>query len=436
MDDLPPRQIDLLKTSRFLPLFITQFLGAFVDNLYKNALVVLILYGMADTLEGDPKLLTTLAAAVFIFPFLIFSAIAGKLADTHPKDSMMRIVKLFEIGIAGIGTLSLFLESIPLSFLTLFLLGTHSAFFAPCKYSILPQHLHRNELIGGNAVINTGTFLAILIGTIAGTLLMGLDSGKALVSGLFFLAAIGGYWSSVYIPLAPPPQASIKIPLNPFRENYELLRFGYTYDRRITIAILAKAWFFFIGSLFLAQFANYTHGTIKGDENILTLFLFLFSVGIGCGGLLNNTLLKGRITTKFVPWTGLAISAFSIDLYFASQSILPQTEGMMSLTMFLSHLSNWRIIIDLFFVSACGGLFVIPLSAFIQDKAPESDRARIIATSSVSDSIFIIISALLSAVLIGQGATIPDLFLIFAVLNIAASAYLKQSAYKKKSKET
>jgi hypothetical protein len=415
-----PNQLALLKTNRFLPLFITQFFGAFMDNLYKNALVVLILYGMSGKLDADPKLLTTLAAAVFIFPFLIFSAIAGKLADMTPKDRIMRLVKIFEIGIAGLGTISLFLESIPLSFLTLFALGTHSAFFAPCKYSILPQHLHQSELIGGNAVINTGTFLAILFGTISGTMLMTLPHGAAYVSLAMFAVSIIGYISSVKIPLAPPPQPYKKFPLNPFKENWELLHFAYAYDKKITMAILGKAWFFFIGSLFLAQFANYTHDTIHGSEAVLTFFLFLFSVGIGVGGLLNNRILKGKISTHLVPLAGFAISAFSIDLYFASDA-LKQPETFLTFAEFLSLPQSWRIIADLFLVSASGGLFLIPLSAYIQDNAPESDRARIIAASSVSDSIFIILSALLSAALIGYGMAVPTLFLTFGLLNIAAT---------------
>lgn len=416
----PPNQLTLLTSARFLPLFVTQFFGAFMDNLYKNALVVLILYGMAGQLEGDPKLLTTLAAAVFIFPFLLFSAIAGKLADTTPKDRMMRWVKLLEIGIAGLGTISLYMESIPLCFLTLFALGSHSAFFAPCKYSILPQHLRQTELIGGNAVINTGTFLAILLGTISGTMLMTLDNGKAYVSAMMFVVSIIGYVASLRIPLAPPPQSYKYLPLNPLRENFELLRFAYAYDKKITMAITGKAWFFFIGSMFLAQFANFTHGTVHGSESVLTLFLFLFSVGIGLGGMCNNYLLKGQIKTHLVPWAGFAISAFSIDLYFASQAVQPAANGLVLLDTFLAHIPNWRIIIDLFLVSACGGLFVIPLSAYIQDQAPESDRARIIAASSVSDSLYIVISALLCAVLIGQNMTIPELFLIFGILNIIA----------------
>ncbi len=419
-------QLSLLGLRRFLPLFITQFFGAFMDNLYKNALVVMILYGMSGELNTDPKLLTTLAGAIFIFPFLIFSAIAGKLADTTPKDRIMRWVKIFEIGVAGLGTISLFLESIPLSFLTLFALGAHSAVFAPCKYSILPQHLMQSELIGGNAVINTGTFLAILFGTISGTMLMTLNNGAAYVALMMFCVAIIGYIASCKIPQAPPPQPYRYFPWNPFKENFELLRFGYGYNKNITRAILAKGWFFFMGGMFLSQFANFTHDTIHGSESVLTLFLFLFSIGIGIGGLLNNRLLDSQIKTNLVAWAGFGMSFFSIDLYFASQNILPHTDVMMPLTTFLSYVSNWRIIIDLFLVSACGGLFIIPLSAYIQDKAPESDRARIIATSSVTDSIFIIASALLCSVLIGQNMTIPALFLTFGAINIIVCLYLQR----------
>src|SRR3990167_5195233 len=423
-----PNQFLLLREKKFLPLFITQFLGAFHDNLYKNALVVLIIYHLATQLGYDDKtqqLLTTLAAGILILPFFLFSAMGGQLADKFPKERVMQGVKIFEIGIAAIGSMSLFMEWLPLCYLTIFALGTHSAIFAPSKYSILPQHLNQNELIGGNALLNTGTFLAILLGTIVGTVTMSAEVGVYIVSALMFITAITGYFSSRLIPSAPPKDASLKFSLNPFTETFAVMKYTLNQPRDITLSMLGKAWFFLVGSMFMAQFANFTKGNLGGNEHILTLFLVLFSIGIAVGGLCNNKLLKGQISAVFVPLAALGLTIFSVDIYYASLSAYQPPAGtLIGISEFISHADNWRIIFDVFMVAFFGGLYVVPLSAIIQDRTPEATRARIMAGSSIIDSLFMVVSAVVSSGLFWMGWTIPELFLGFAIPNAFAAIYI------------
>ena len=423
-----PNQFLLLKQRKFLPLFITQFLGAFTDNLYKNALVVLIIYHLATSLGYDEKtqqLLATLAAGIFLLPFFFFSAMGGQLADKFPKEIIMQKVKLFEIAIAVMGAMSLCLEWLPLCYLTLFALGTHSAIFAPSKYSILPQHLNQNELIGGNAILNTGTFLAILCGTIVGTVTMSAQMGIYIVSIIMLLSAVIGYISSLRIPHAPPKAAHLKFSYNIFKETWGVMKYTLSTSRDIKLAILGKAWFFFIGSLFMAQFANFTKTNLGGNEHILTLFLVLFSVGIALGGLCNNKLLKGNISAVFVPFAALGITVFSGDIYFASLLIIPPQPGLfIGIPEFLSQFQNWRILYDVFMVAFFGGIYVVPLSALIQDRTPTETRARMMAGSSITDSLFMVVSALISAVLITIGWNIPELFLGAAIINLFVAFYL------------
>jgi len=422
-----PNQFSLFSQRKFLPLFITQFLGAFHDNLFKNAFIVLIIYHLATDLGYDDKtqqLLTTLAAGIFILPFFFFSAMGGQLADKFPKQIVMQWVKIFEMLIAAMGSIALLSEYLPLCYLTLFALGTHSAIFAPSKYSILPQHLQQNELIGGNALLNTGTFLAILLGTIIGTMVMGIEAGVYLMSLLMFITAIIGYMASRYIPSAPPQAINLKFSLNPLTETVKVMKYTLSRSQNIMIPILGKAWFFLIGSMYMAQFANFTKSNLGGDEHILTLFLILFSVGIAIGGLCNNTLLKGKITAVFVPAGMIGLSLFSLDIYFASLTVYTPPQGtLMGIFEFVKHNENWRLMLDVFMIAFFGGLFVVPLSSIIQDRTPNDTRARMMAGSSIIDSLFMVLSALLSALLISQGNSIPELFLWFAIANIPVALF-------------
>ncbi len=414
-------QFLLLKTRRFAPLFVTQFLGAFHDNVFKNAFVVLLLFDTASHVD-NPKLLTTLAAGVFIFPFVLFSALGGQLADKYAKEKVIRVVKVVEIGIALLGIAAILSSSIFLSFLTLFALGTHSTFFGPSKYSILPQHLKEEELIGGNALINTGTFLAILCGTIAGTALVTLPQGKIIISGILLGVALCGYMSSRFVPPAAAKEPDIKLNYNPVTETFIILRQAFSQPKRVVRCMLGISWFWFLGAMFMAQLPNFTHDSIGANEHVLSLFLVLFSAGIAVGGLFNNKLLRGRIEGVYVPLAVVGISVFSFDLYFASDKIIPG--ALAGLPEFIASIGNWRIIADILMIAICGGLFVVPLNAIVQHLIPENQRARILAGSAIMNALMMAASSVLSAILIGRGFSTTELFLTFAVANMAVALYI------------
>ena len=424
-------QFLLLKSKCFLPLFLVQFLGAYHDNLFKNALVVMILYGLGAAQPENPAMLVTLAAGVFILPFVLFSAIGGELADKFAKERVIRAVKLAEVIIALLGTAALLSSSIVLCFIVLFLLGAQSAFFGPSKYSILPQHLDREELIGGNALINTGTFLAILIGTISGTVLITFSIGEILVSALLILCAVSGYLASRTIPAAPPKATGLKLDLNPVTETVRILRQSFVQGPIIRDCIIGVAWFYFLGGMFLAQLPNFTKQVLHVDEQVLAFFMALFSIGIAIGGLLNNRLLKGEIKASLSPWAGLLISAFSIDLYFASGHVHAHGGTLMGLETFLSEPAHWRVITDLALIAMSGGLFVVPLNAMIQHSVNEDIRARILAGSGIMNALFIIGSSVFSALLIARGFSIDEMFVAFAVLNLGMAGYMYRLHDKK-----
>ncbi len=417
-------QFALLGSKRFLPLFVTQFLGAFHDNLFKNALIVLLLYGVGSVASDDSALLVTLAAGLFILPFVLFSALGGQLADKFSKHRVIRIVKLAEIGIAFLGGAALLSGSVILSFMALFALGAQSAFFGPSKYSILPQHLETDELIGGNALLNTGTFLAILFGTIAGTVLITMGAGKLLVGGLLVLCAVCGYLASRFIPEALPKAPDLKLDFNPLTETFDILKHTLRQKRGVVQAMLGVAWFYFLGGMFMAQMPNYTEGTLGANEHVLAFFLVIFSVGIAIGGLLNNRLLKGRVEAVYVPLAALGITIFSIDLYFAGGAAQSVSGELLDINTFLATLSNWRIIIDISMIALCGGLFVVPLNTIIQHYTPEDIRARILAGSAIMNALFGIASVAISALLIAKGWETRELFLAFAVMNAFVALYI------------
>ncbi len=401
-------QFLLLKSRRFAPLFVTQFLGAFHDNLFKNAMVVLLLFGTAEHTDG--KILTTLAAGLFILPFVLFSALGGQLADKFPKERVIRMIKTVELGIAVLGMIALFSGSTPLMFLTLFSLGTHSAFFGPSKYSILPQHLERDELIGGNALLNTGTFLAILAGTIVGTSLITMATGKIIISVLLLACAVAGYVASRFIPAAPPVARGMKINFNLLTETRDVVSYALTRPRGVVLAILGIAWFWFMGGMFMAQLPNFVQETLGADEHVLTILLVLFSVGIAAGGLLNSRLLRGRVEAVYVPLAALGMTIFSLDLFSASSGL----PGYLPL----------RVAFDIAIIAICGGLFVVPLNAIVQDRTPEDHRARVMAGSAIVNAGFMVASAIFSVALIAADLDVRGLFLVFAIANAGVALYI------------
>lgn len=425
-------QFDLLKDIRFAPLFVTQFLGACHDNLFKAALTAVLLFSTAGGLvEADEstKILVTMATAVFILPFVFFSALAGQLADKYPKEVVIKHIKAVEIGIAVLGSVALLSGSLPLSFLTLFMLGLQSAFFGPSKYAILPQHLEEDELIGGNALLGIGTFLAILVGTIVGMTIVNVTAGLWILSGLIIISAIAGYFIALKIPEAPSIDKDMKINYNVITETLTMLEALFKSRYSIVLCALGIAWFWFMGSVFLGQMPNFARINLGANEHVSALFMVLFSVGIGVGGLLNNRLLRGRVEATYVPLAAIGVTVFSVDLFFAGASFskhFPPSDQLMGLSAFLGSFAAWRIIFDLLLIAMCAGIYVVPLNAILQNECEDNSRARTMAGLSILNSCFIVVASLLASFLFGLGFSVPMLFLTLALGNLLVAVFICQ----------
>ena len=414
-------QFSLLKENRFRPFFLTQFFGAFNDNVFKNALIILIAFqGTAMAASSDT--LVNLAAGLFILPFFLFSATAGQFADKYEKSRLIRWVKILEIFIMVAAAVAFFYSQITMLIAILFLMGTQSTIFGPVKYGILPQHLKDSELVGGNGLVEMGTFLAILLGTILGGILIGIEGyGRMFVSAAIILCAFLGYLSSRKIPLAAASDPQLKINWNPLTETWKNLKFTRQ-NRTVYLSILGISWFWFYGATFLAQLPNYTKVTIGGNEQVVTLMLTLFSLSIGVGSLLCERMSGKRIELGLVPFGSIGLTVFGIDLYFAEPAAIAAVP--VGAVAFLSHAVNWRIVFDMLMVGLFGGFFIVPLYALIQKRSEPSHRARIIAGNNIINSLFMVASAAMAIVLLKAGFTIPELFLITGLLNALVAIYI------------
>jgi len=409
----------LLKTQRFLPLFITQFLGAFNDNVFKNAVVMFVTYKIASGAGGNAQLLVILAGALFILPYFLFSATAGQMADKYDRAFLARATKVWEIIIVTIGAIGFYMGNAYFLLFVLFCLGIQSTFFGPIKYALLPQHLNQNELLSGNAYVETGTFLAILLGTILGGLLIMSEAGTHLVAVAMVIFAVMGYASSRYIPPAPAPMPSLKLNWNIATETWTMVARDFN-NKRVFHSILGISWFWLIGATLLSQFPAYAKNVIHSDETVVTLFLAMFSVGIGIGSFLCNWLLKGEIKSTYVPLAALGMSIFTIDLYFASSAVVHATEGtLMSASEFLGYFSSWRILFDMLMIAVCGGVFVVPLYAILQHESDPQYRARTISSNNVINAAFMVVAALITVAMLAVQFSIPQIFLSLGVANIA-----------------
>jgi len=415
-------QFGLLKTPRFAPLFGTQFLGAFNDNLYKNALIVLLTFQSAQWTTLAPELLANLAAGIFILPFFLFSATAGQLADKYDKARLARLTKLLEVAIMGVAAAGFWLHSLPVLMTALFMLGLQATLFGPVKYAILPQHLHPDELVGGNALIEAGTFVAILVGTLAGGLLAGAVSQPMWIAVGGLLVAALGYWTSRDIPPAPAPDPGLKINLNPITETWHNINFARG-NRTVFLSILGISWFWLYGALFLAQFPAYTKNVLGGGEATVTLLLAIFTVGIGLGSLLCERMSGRHVEIGLVPFGSIGLTLFGIDLYFASPVGLVGN-GTHELLALLSVPAIWRVLFDLMMLGVFGGFFIVPLYALVQIRSAPEQRARIIAANNIVNALFMVVGALGAAAALGAGLSIPALFGLSALLNALVAIYI------------
>ncbi len=415
-------QFDLLRERRFAPFFWTQFLGAGNDNIYKNALVIFVAYHAATTATLDANTLVNLAAGLFILPFVLLSATAGQLADKYEKSRLIRLIKILEIGIMAIGTAGFFLQSLVLLFAALLLMGVHSTLFGPVKYAILPQALRPEELVGGNGLVEMGTFVSILIGTIVGGLLVAVPGAGPVLAGLTAVAvAIAGWLVSRQIPLLPAVAPDLVLNWNPFTETWKNLRFAYT-NRIVWLSMLGISWFWFYGATFLTQFPNFAKNILGGDEHVVTLLLALFSVGIGTGSLLCERLSGRKVEIGLVPFGSIGLTLFAVDLWFASRNL--HATGLSGIAAFLTAPGHWRVVIDLVLIGLFGGFYIVPLYALIQERSDPAYRSRIIAANNILNALFMVASAGLSILLLGDGLSIPDLFLVTGLLNAAVAVFI------------
>src|SRR5215471_7908830 len=384
-------QFQLLRERRFAPFFWTQFLGAGNDNIYKNALVIFVAFQAATLTTLSSNNLVNVAAAVFIAPFVLFSATAGQVADKFEKSRLIRFVKLFEIAIMSVGAIGFYRRDLILLFTARALMGVHSTLFGPVKYAILPQHLRSDELIGGNGLVEMGTFVAILLGEIVGGLVIAIKPDGPIYAGATAIAvAIAGYLVSRGIPETPAVAPGLSINWNPFTETSRNLRFAYG-NRVVWLSMLGISWFWFYGATYLTQFANYTKDVLGGDEHVATLLLAIFSIGIGIGSLLCERLSGHKVEVGLVPFGSIGLSLFAIDLYFASRELVPA--GLSGIEGFLAVRAHWRIMADLVLLGMFGGFYIVPLYALIQERSEPAYRSRIIAANNILNALFMVASA-------------------------------------------
>lgn len=416
-------QYQLLRTRRFLPLFLTQFFGAFNDNLFKNTLALFVVFH-SSLAAGDTRLVA-LAQGLFILPFMCCSAWAGEFADAHDKTRIIRMVKLAEIGIMCGFAVALSLGNIPALFVLLLCMGLHSTFFGPVKFSILPQHLATRELIGGNGLIEMGTFLAILLGLIFAGLGMIIAHGTQWIIALTLCNAIAGYCTSRAIPSAPPLHHDAHLTWNPFTLSAKLIRMIWQ-QRTLWNTVLGISWFWFFGALVLTLLPNFCKDVLHGDASVVTFASSVVCVGIALGSLWCERLSAGNIDLGIVPMGSLGMSAFLIDLYFASRAFSATTpsDALFPLTQFVHHAGSVRVLIDCAGLSVSSGLFVVPLQAFLQWRSPPNQRSRVIAANGIVNAIFMIASALIIMVAHAAHISIPVLYGCVGIANIFVALYI------------
>jgi MFS family permease len=419
----------LMRKRRFLPLFATQFLGAFNDNLFRTAMVMLVIYGI----YGDPRQEATFSAAVgalFILPFFLFSALSGQLADARDKAAIIRIVKTAEIVIMLFGAGGLILHNVTLLLIALFAMGIHSTFFGPIKYAILPQHLEPDEVLGGTGLVEAGTYVAILVGTILGGLLVlqwpdgSWHAGWAALGVL--LVALLGRVAGAMVPPAPPANDA-ELPGFPARGmDWHIVRASITLVRatmhipRLFLAIMATSFFWAMGAILAAQFPPLVKNVFYGDPGVATLFLAIFSIGVAVGSVAINRLLHNQVSARYAPSAALAMGLFVLILYVLCRN-WPTSDTLVSVPDFLERVQGWLVVVDLFFVALAGGMFVVPLYAFLTTTVPKSETARTVAANNIVNSGAMVIAAAILTGLVQLGVSVAETLLIVSVASLGAA---------------
>ncbi len=417
----PSNQFALLAQRRFAPFFWVQFFGAGNDNVFKFAFTVLVTYQL-QVAWLPASMAGLVIGALFILPFLLFSATSGQLADKYPKEVLIRFVKSLEIAIMLLAGWGFVQQNVPLLLGCVFLMGLHSTLFGPVKFAYLPQHLNERELTGGNGMVEMGTFVAILLGQVAGGLLIAMPGvGPTYVAAACLGLAVLGRVLAQAVPVSPATDPALRINWNPFTETWRNLQLAHG-NIVVFRSLLGISWMWFFGAVFLSMFPSFARDVLHGDEQVASLLLVVFSIGIGIGALLCEMLSHRHVEIGLVPMGAIGMSVFSIDLYFASRGLPPS--GTLSLGAFVAQAAHWRVLADLALLSLFAGIYSVPMYALIQLRSQPTHRARIIAANNILNALFMIASSVLAGALLSAGLSIPQLFGLVGLANAVVAFYI------------
>lgn len=414
----------LLKARRFAPLFLTQFLGAFNDNVFKSALGIFITFSVIESIRNHSAELVTVAAGLFILPFFLFSASAGQLADKLEKSALIRRVKLAEIAIMGLAVVGFWWGDVWALLGILFLMGAQSSLFGPLKYSILPQHLPFRELSSGNGLVQMGTFLAILLGTMLGGFAISIEGfGVNIVCVTVIGLAILGWLASREIPVAKAANPQLRFEWNIFSQTCRIIGFARE-DGLVFGCVLAISWFWFVGATFLQLIPTFARDVLAGGPQVVTVMLTAFSIGIGIGSVMCGGLSRGKIELRLVPVGAAGLGLFTVGLYFLTGAPAMAAGEALGLAEFAANSANWWVFFDLILISVSGGLYVVPLVTLVQSRAKEEKRARVIAASNVLNALFMVASALVTLWLLSLGASTREILLMVGIMSLIVTGCL------------
>jgi 1-acyl-sn-glycerol-3-phosphate acyltransferase len=417
-----PNQFALLGQRRFAPFFWVQFLGAGNDNVFKFAFTVMVTYQLqVSWLPASQAGLVI--GALFILPYLLFSATSGQLADKWSKDRLIRFTKDLEIAVMVLGAIGFITTQVPLLLLAIFLMGLQSTVFGPVKYAYLPQHLNERELTGGNGLVEMGTFVAIPMGSVAGGLLVALPGiGPTTVAVACLVLAVAGRLAAQAVPASPATDPGLVVNWNAFTETWRNLKLAHG-NVVVFRSLLGISWMWFYGAVFLSQFPSFARDVIRGDEQVASALLVVFSLGVGSGALLCEMLSRRHVEIGLVPLGALGMTVFGVELFFAS-SALPPEAAIQGLGAFLAEPAHWRVMGALFMLSLSAGIYSVPMYALIQMRSPATHRARIIAANNILNALFMIVSSLLCGALLAAGLSVTQVFLVTALLNAVVAGYI------------
>ncbi len=422
-------QFRLLRERRFAPYFWTQFLGAGNDNVFKNALALFVTFRVGGAAGLDTLTLINLASAIFILPFVLFSATAGQIADKFEKSRLIRLLKILEIAIMLLALVGFLFENLIVLFIALFLMGLHSTLFGPVKYAFLPQHLRMEELVGGNGLVESATFIAILLGTILGGVLVAIGNhGPVIAGGASVLIALAGYFASRCIPPTPAATPDLRISLNPFTETWRNLCAAKRV-RAVWLSMLGISWFWFFGAIFLSQFPEYTRVLLGGNEHVTTMLLAFFSIGLAIGALLCERLSGKRIEPALIFFGALGLAFFAFDIGYSSRTLYAETHG--GIAVFFENAAHWRVCLDLTLMGVFGGFYTVPLYVLLQTRSQATHRSRIIAANNILNALMIVAAAMFAITIFSLDTTIPQLFMIVAGLTfiVALIAFIATAPF-------